>query len=447
MSVNSGPSHVLLPMVPNVGPFNMLSQRPNLLPKRISAPARFHLSPDQTLPPSPPSKHNSWLTAARPADAERPIVPIHQRTMADVSMSVEKSVSRRQDSALQLSTSPPSMNVFAADQFDYELLPDKKLGSGRWSIVYLATSVLASVNRPGPSIGMITPPTTPTRPQRSNSLPESRPEYYAIKVAANRSSVEALKEEATILSHLSSFFEYERHIVPFHGYDTRNNSIVFSALPSSLEDLIGNELSRFDEPSRVAELSSIFPRLAKSMISSLAWIHDANVIHADIKPANILLRPAVPTETHTPILGVPFTSVLADFTSSFRTDISSVSSTASAMGGGTYDFLSPELLLRPFPPPSAASDVYALAITLLHVIIGASPYATARGNRFQLLEMAKTGQAIDFAMQDPRSEARLRNTADIIQRSTGIDVIKALSLALQKNSDVRISARAWCAMF
>jgi serine/threonine protein kinase len=339
------------------------------------------------------------------------------------------------------------MLLFPADQFDYELLPDRKLGSGRWSTVYLATPVLASTNRLAPSIDMITPPTTPTRSWRSNSFPESRPEYYAVKVAANRSSIKALKEEAIIFSRLSLFSGCEKHVVPFHGYDTRNDSIVFSALPASLEDLVVNELSRLDESSRVAKLASILPHIAKSTATSLAWIHATNVVHADIKPANILLRPDLPVAMDRFILDVPFTPVFADFTSSFRTDVSTASSTASAMGGGTYDFLSPELLSRPFPPPSAASDVYALAITLLNIITGASPYAAARGNRFHLLEMAKAGRAIDFAMQESRSEARLRGTADAIQLNTGLDIVKMLSLGLQKSPNARISARAWCTMF
>lgn len=364
--------------------------------------------------------------------------------MANIFSPVKKSSSDRQESALRQTMSSPSLHVFPTETFEYELLNEKKLGSGRWSTVYLATSVLASTN---PSMDIITPPTTPTRLRRSNSFPESRPEFYAVKVAANRSSINALKEEATILSHLSLFSGCEKHIVPFHGYDPRNDSIVFSALPASLEDLINNELSRLDEASRVTKLASIFPGIAKALTTSLAWQHAANVVHADLKPANILLRPDLPVASGTSLLDVSFTPVLADFTSSFRTDVNTSSSTASAMGGGTYDFLSPELLARPYPPPSTASDVYALAITLLNIIIGASPYAAAGGNRFHLLEMAKAGRAIDFAIQEPQSEARLRNTADAVRRATGLDMIELLNLGLKKSPDARISARVWCAIF
>jgi hypothetical protein len=449
MSVITGSSHVLLPIVPNDGSIQFALPRSTLSHKRLSAPARPQLSRVQTLPPSPPSTENSLVSAVRPAfDVAGPPVATRRRTMANFFTVAKRSAPNRQDSAPRVNmASTPSMHVFPADQLDYEILPDITLGSGRWSIVHLATAVLASTNRPGPSIDMITPPTTPTRSRRSNSFPESRPEYYAVKVAANRSSIKALKEEAAILSRLSLFPGCEQYVVPFHGYDTRNDSIVFSALPASLEDLISNELSRLDEASRVTKLAWILPRIAQSMVTSLAWIHAANVVHADIKPGNILLRPDLPAATNSFILDVPFTPVLADFTSSFRTDVSNTSSSASAIGGGTYDFLSPELLSRPFPPPTASSDVYALAITLLNVITGASPYIAAGGNRFHLLEMAKAGRAIDFSMQEPRSEARLRNTTDTIRRITGLDMIKLLNLGLQKSPDARISARAWCTMF
>ncbi|TLD32556.1 serine/threonine protein kinase [Venturia nashicola] len=364
--------------------------------------------------------------------------------MANIFSPSENSCPGQQQPGLRHNMTSPSMHVFPTDNFDYELSKEKSLGSGRWSTVYLAKSVMVSTN---PWADMITPPTTPTRSRRSNSFPRSRPEFYAVKVAANRSSIKALKEEATILSRLSLFSGYEKHIVPFHGYDTRNDSIVFSALPASLEDLVHNQLSRLDEASRVTKMASIFPRIAKSLTSSLAWLHAANVVHADMKPANILLRPDLPVSSGTALLDVSFTPVLADFTSSFRSDVDSTSSPASAMGGGTYDFLSPELLTRPYPPPSAASDVYALAITLLEIIIGTSPYAAAQGNRFQLLEMAKAGRAIDFAMQNPQSETRLRNTADEIRRATGLDVIDLLNCGLEKSPDARISARVWCTMF
>ncbi|QDS72186.1 hypothetical protein FKW77_004896 [Venturia effusa] len=364
--------------------------------------------------------------------------------MANIFAPVDRCSTDRRDSTRQNAVSLSSLHLFPTDRFDYELLHDQKLGSGRWSTVYLATSVKASNT---PSVNMITPPTTPTRSRRSSSFPESRPQYFAVKIAANRPSVKVLKEEATILSRLSLLSGSERHVVPFHGFDTRKNSLVFSALPANLEDLISNELSRLDEAARSAKLVSIFTRIAKALTTSLAWLHAANVVHADLKPANILLRPDSSMAFGTPLLDVPFTPVLADFTSSFRTDVSTTSSTDSVMGGGTYDYMSPELLTRPYPPPSIASDVYALAITLLELIIGTSPYAAAQGNRFHLIEMAKTGRAIEAAMQEIRSEARLRNTTLEIRRATGLDVTELLNLGLQKSPEARIRASAWCTLF
>jgi serine/threonine protein kinase len=376
--------------------------------------------------------------------AKPPVVARRRTMFSNVTIEPRKSTSGPQDLAPSVIT-PLKMRVFPVEKSDYQVSNDEQLGSGRWSTVYLATPLQAKLKQDH-SIGLLTPPTTPTRSHYSGSWLEATPEYYAVKVASNRSSIKVLKDEATILSHLSSLSWCKDHIVPFHGYDIRNDSIVFSALPASLEDLIIKELSYYDESSHVAKLSSIFPRIIRSLTTSLAWIHAASVIHADIKPANILLRPDVPFAPGETILDIPFTPVFADFTSSFRTDIV-IASTSSAMGGGTYDFLAPELLTKPYPPPAAASDVYALAITLLNLIIGTSPFSGARGNRYHLLEMAKSGKAIDFVLQDARSEIRLRETADAIHRSTGLDIIKPLNLGLKKSPDERITAREWCTMF
>jgi serine/threonine protein kinase len=300
------------------------------------------------------------------------------------------------------------------------------------------------------STGLLTPPASPTKPVLSSTSREHLPEYFAVKLPTNQSAVRVLVHEAKILSHLTQVPGHHDYIVPFHGFDVRNNSVVLTALRENLESVIKDHLSKLDEPSRTAVVCKLFPRLARSLIKSLAWLHVAGVIHADIKPANILLRPDRPVGANQRIADVPFTPLIADFTSSSGREDSSTSdssSSTSPLGGGTYDYLAPEMLRLSTSTPSKAADVYALGITLFYFITGVSPFTAARGNRFQLLEMIKAGKPLEFAMENPQSARRLQTLATQVKRRYGIDVLHLLKLGLEKDSSKRITAQQWSEMF
>jgi serine/threonine protein kinase len=306
------------------------------------------------------------------------------------------------------------------------------------------------LSQPTHSIGLLTPPASPTRPFPGSTSQVYPPEYFAVKLPTNQSAVGVLLHEATILSYLTEVPGNHDCIVPFHGFDVRNNSIVLTALRENLEAVITDHLSKLDESSRTALVCKLWPRLAKSLTSSLAWLHVAGVVHADVKPANILLRPNHPVRVDQSIADVPFTPLIADFTSSSRrkdpTNPDSRSS-INPLGGATYDYLAPEMLKVPASAPSKAADVYALGMTLLRFITGVSPFEAMQTSRFQLLEMIKAGRPLEFAMEDPRSARRLQTVAAQVKRRNGIDILHLLKSALEKDSSKRISAYAWSELF
>jgi serine/threonine protein kinase len=168
------------------------------------------------------------------------------------------------------------------------------------------------------------------------------------------------------------------------------------------------------------------------------------VVHADIKPSNILLRPdiftSIPLSDGQRMMDTPFTPVFADFTSSFFTtdDVMAVSSA----GGGTYDYMAPEQLSRPFPPPDFNADVYALAVSLLELITGQSPFQDAGINRNMKIAMIKEGKVLSWARRSAIGKKRLYAVAQVmIEKCT--DVITLLELALVKIPLDRIDAQQW----
>ena len=99
--------------------------------------------------------------------------------------------------------------------------------------------------------------------------------------------------------------------------------------------------------------------LATDLGEALHVVHRAGIIHRDVKPANILLRPPL-TADHT------FRAVLADFGIAHIADAARVTTPGMAMGTAAY--ISPEQVRGHAPTP--ASDIYSLGLVLLEALSG-----------------------------------------------------------------------------
>ncbi|KAL1628207.1 hypothetical protein SLS54_001777 [Diplodia seriata] len=422
----------------------------------------------------------------------------------------------------------------------YTIMHEAPIGTGLWSSVYLATPTTTAGGRQSPTtntqqyISKLTPETPPATPIRrrgqSNSVsstdsymtqfssstaasysttqptpinsgndhptsPSAAPSaIWAIKAPADRAAFSVIRSEARMLTHILASTTTSRNktsptdfMVPFLGLDPRSGGLLMQALPLTLDDLIRGDLaSSFSndekgETARARVVAGLFPRLAGRLLAGLQWLHEeAGVVHADVKPSNILLRPKGEGRAEAMIrrrllprrgdegemvvegeaLGRPslvrrrgsggseeeggegggdvdedeedvriidFEPLYTDFsaaipihpvpspssnpttTSIFSPPSSPTTTTttiASAppphLAGGTWDFLAPELCrLHPAPqPPSPASDVYALGVSLVCVVLGESPFeALAGGNAFRKREMVKCGDAVGFARE------------------------------------------------
>ena len=100
--------------------------------------------------------------------------------------------------------------------------------------------------------------------------------------------------------------------------------------------------------------------LVADVAEALAVAHAAQIIHRDVKPANVLLQPEAGG----------FRPLLTDFGIARLSDVPSVTRTSQVVG--TPYYLAPEVISG--KQPTSAVDVYASGIMLLELILGHPPF-------------------------------------------------------------------------
>lgn len=298
-------------------------------------------------------------------------------------------------------------------------------GHGAWSNVYKVTCQTSPVSE----YGMLTPPSKPS---------QSPPLVAAIKCPTRKDAITILREEAKTLSHLRSCDPDEDHVAAFYGIVDEESSLVMAAHPLSLEDHIKScaiiaESSRTTSNMKIPALGSIktWLSLASKLVNTLDWMHnDASIVHGDIKPGNVLLRPILnPTNDE-----FPFTPLFIDFSSSQRLDSNTiVPNTLSAI---TTEYTAPELLSVAVlnDPKSCATietDIFSLAVTLLVAATGDTLVYSGCSSQ-QKLMLAKQGAFVI---------ANVRNFSSRVPRH-GI-VSKILEKAVVKKDAGRITTTDW----
>lgn len=108
----------------------------------------------------------------------------------------------------------------------------------------------------------------------------------------------------------------------------------------------------------------VVARVAADLAEALHVVHQAGIVHRDVKPANVLLRaPGV--------AGEEFSAKLADFGIAHLVDATRLTTPGTIIGSAAY--LSPEQVTGVDPRPSA--DIYSLGLVLLEALTGRRAFA------------------------------------------------------------------------
>lgn len=153
----------------------------------------------------------------------------------------------------------------------------------------------------------------------------------------------------------------------------------------ALEMLEGRSLEGFVVARRQLELDTVL-EVTRQIGGALAAVHAQQIVHRDVKPGNVLV--ALGADRRTEVLK------LIDFgiaTVPGQADVVDRKLTHDGEILGTVEYMAPEQLLDG-APPSFASDVYALGVTLYECLAGDVPHpgrapavmaALAAGKRFK----------------------------------------------------------------
>ncbi|RDW86726.1 protein kinase domain-containing protein [Aspergillus mulundensis] len=328
-------------------------------------------------------------------------------------------------------SSPPQF----LDELEYQRDENGRLvtfGDGAWSVVYKAFASPRAIN--------------PTRPFTPPSSPNPAGRLVAVKSPGRGDARPVLYAEALALTRASSTPGSENYIVPFLGFINASSSIVMSAIPLSLSSYIEDKarIMRQNFTTRTMYDPVIgMPQwhdLAKQLIKSLDWLHNqAQIVHADIKPQNILLRPRISLDDDKESTEFPYEPLFADFSSSHSISTTGTQIPSSAcLSATTIPFTAPELLSvlkNPDAVPEPSSDVFSLAVTLLGAATGDILIYPPGLHPMQRQMLGQQGHLII-------SNARQSGNNGTRVPKNGL-VEKLLQPAVSKNPAERVTARAW----
>ncbi len=126
--------------------------------------------------------------------------------------------------------------------------------------------------------------------------------------------------------------------------------------------------------------------ILRQLVAGLVAVHDAGVVHRDIKPNNILLDGA----------GKDVRLCITDFGLAQAYE-SETTTTVSEAFAGTPGYIAPELFSG--EPPSQASDLFALGVVLHEVFTGEKPVAAPNGSSAIPSPRLNTSGAPSFCVQ------------------------------------------------
>lgn len=179
------------------------------------------------------------------------------------------------------------------------------------------------------------------------------------KYALKRFHVQRRNEKAaeeSFQSEQAALKLQHRHIVRLHWTFTRDNThfiLMEYVSRNTLQEIIDSDTQVLNSKRRI--------KFAKHIASGLEYAHKKNIVHLDLKPANILVSS---TTDECKIADFGCCKVLDENTQPTTPTKSSLT--------GTYSYRAPELLRG--ESPTVKADIYSLGICLWQMVARERPY-------------------------------------------------------------------------
>lgn len=191
-----------------------------------------------------------------------------------------------------------------------------------------------------------------------------------------------------------------------------------------MELIAGPSLQRRIEQDALSsqELAGILADLA----GALAVVHDAGIVHRDVKPSNVLLRP---------LHGAPrdAEAVLADFGVAHLIDATRLTTPGTVIGTAAY--LAPEQVRG--EAPQAASDIYALGLLAIEALTRLHPFGTGSLQETLLARLARQPDVPGSLSPQWRALLVAMTAADATARPSAAEVARRAE-ALAEEEPTRV---------
>lgn len=242
------------------------------------------------------------------------------------------------------------------------------------------------------------PVTIPTLDGGSEPVPEELQAYFAMKQVSlkrlEQSSRDELLQEAELLENLAVVEGSDKYVLRYFGHKHSGDTL---KILMELGEMDFNTLLRTQHPLPRAALSEYW----RQMLESVHFVHNAKLVHTDLKPANFLL--------------VKGRIKLIDFGIAQKIPLGTMHISRDVIVG-TPNYMAPEAIQKArrggqgVYKAGKPSDVWSMGCILYQMVYGRTPFAHISGDR-KLEVITDSRHQIAFPIRRTLDE-RVANEAD-----------------------------------
>jgi serine/threonine-protein kinase len=202
----------------------------------------------------------------------------------------------------------------------------------------------------------------------------------AVKIMETTPFIEGAMLQSIIKSGLETqnLPEKARVVKIYHtGVSGSSYYIVMELYKDTLENLMLEDICFMEQKLEIAF----------SLAETLECVHNAGIVHGDLKPSNVLLD-----------------GMMKPYLNDFYNSVDSLPANFS-MPHGTPKYMSPEQASRRLVGPG--SDIYSFGVLFYELMTGRLPYAEEADSIARMLEIVQTGQIIPPSKVNKKIDGKL----------------------------------------